>query len=136
MAKNLDLKSFIRNIPDFPKPGIMFRDITPLLANAEAFGESIRQFADHFRDEKPTAILAAEARGFIFAAPLALELGVSFVPFANRGKLPLIPMHFTMNWNMAATRWNCIPMRLAWETAYCWSTTYWPPAAPCRPARL
>lgn len=88
MAKNLDLKSFIRNVPDFPKPGIMFRDITPLLANAEAFGESIRQFADHFRDEKPTAILAAEARGFIFAAPLALELGASFVPIRKPGKLP------------------------------------------------
>lgn len=88
MATDLDLKTFIRNIPDFPKPGIMFRDITPLLASAEAFGETIRRMADHFRDEAPTAILAAEARGFIFAAPLALELGASFVPIRKPGKLP------------------------------------------------
>lgn len=88
MTAALDLKQFIRNIPDFPKPGIMFRDITPLLASAEAFGTTIQRMADHFRDAEPTAILAAEARGFIFAAPLALELGLSFVPIRKPGKLP------------------------------------------------
>jgi len=88
MSADLDLKQFIRNIPDFPKPGIMFRDITPLLASPEAFGESVRRMAEHFRDLKPTAVLAAEARGFIFAAPLALELGCSFVPIRKPGKLP------------------------------------------------
>ncbi len=88
MASELDLKQFIRNIPDFPKPGIMFRDITPLLASAAAFGESVRRMAEHYRAAEPTAILAAEARGFIFAAPLALELGASFVPIRKPGKLP------------------------------------------------
>lgn len=84
----MNLKEYIRNIPNFPKPGILFRDITPLLSDAQAFRHSIRQFASHFSDVKPTAILAAESRGFIFGAPLALELGVSFVPIRKPGKLP------------------------------------------------
>ena len=84
----MNLKDYIRNVPDFPKPGIMFRDITPLLAAPEAFRFAIKQFADRFRSAKPTAILAAESRGFIFAAPLALELGAAFVPVRKPGKLP------------------------------------------------
>jgi adenine phosphoribosyltransferase len=84
----LNLKDYIRNVPDFPKPGILFRDITPLLLHAPAFRHSIRQFADHFSAVKPTAILAAESRGFLFGAPLALELGIAFVPVRKPGKLP------------------------------------------------
>jgi adenine phosphoribosyltransferase len=83
-----DLKKFIRDIPDFPKPGILYRDITPLLASPEAFGEAIKQMAERFRDSSIDAIVAAEARGFIFAAPLALELNASFVPIRKPGKLP------------------------------------------------
>jgi len=88
MSAAIDLKQHIRSIKDFPKPGIMFRDITPLLGNAAVFREVIRRFADKYRDLKPTAILAAESRGFIFAAPLALELGAAFVPVRKPGKLP------------------------------------------------
>lgn len=84
----IDLKSFIRDIPDFPKPGILFRDITPLLAAAEAFRETIRRLAEPFRNRGISAIVAAEARGFIFAAPLALELNAGFVPVRKPGKLP------------------------------------------------
>lgn len=84
----MELKEFIRNVPDFPKPGILFRDITPLLSAPKAFGHVIRQFADRFRDARPTAIMAAESRGFIFGAPLALELGTAFVPVRKPGKLP------------------------------------------------
>ncbi|WP_029247809.1 adenine phosphoribosyltransferase [Schlesneria paludicola] len=84
----MNLKDYIRSVPNFPNPGIMFRDITPLLSAPEAFGFAIRQFADRFRAAKPTAILAAESRGFIFAAPLALELGAAFVPVRKPGKLP------------------------------------------------
>jgi adenine phosphoribosyltransferase len=84
----VDLKDYIRSVPDFPKPGIMFRDITPLLSAPEAFRDSIKQFADRYRAAKPTAILAAESRGFIFAAPLAIELGAAFVPVRKPGKLP------------------------------------------------
>ena len=83
-----DLKELIRGIPNFPKPGIMFRDITPLLADSTAFRECIRLMAEPYRDQSIKAILAAEARGFIFAAPLALELNASFVPVRKPGKLP------------------------------------------------
>ena len=84
----MQLTDYIRSIPDFPKPGILFRDITPLLASPAAFREAIRQLADHFRREGIEAVAAAEARGFLFAAPLALELGVGFVPVRKPGKLP------------------------------------------------
>ena len=84
----LELKQYIRDIADFPKPGILFRDITPLLATPEAFRECIRQMADQYRDQQIDTIVAAEARGFIFAAPLALELSTGFVPIRKPGKLP------------------------------------------------
>lgn len=83
-----DLKRFIRDIPDFPKPGILFRDITPLLADAAALQETVRQMADPYRGQKIDAVVAAEARGFIFAAPLAIELNAGFVPIRKPGKLP------------------------------------------------
>ena len=83
-----ELKACIRSIPDFPKPGIMFRDITPLLSNPAAFQSVIDQFAGHYQDAGVTAVVAAEARGFIFAAPLALTLGVRFIPVRKPGKLP------------------------------------------------
>jgi adenine phosphoribosyltransferase len=88
MTTTLDLKDHIRTIPDFPKPGINYRDITPLLAAPVAFQKVIDDFANHYRDKNVTAIVAAEARGFIFAAPLALELSVRFIPVRKPGKLP------------------------------------------------
>ena len=84
----LDLMKYIRDIPDFPKPGILFRDITPLLAAPEAFREVTRRMADQYRDASVDVIVAAEARGFIFAAPLAQELNAGFVPVRKPGKLP------------------------------------------------
>lgn len=84
----MNLADYVRSIPDFPKPGILFRDITPLLANGPALRETIRRLADHFRGRGIDVVGAAEARGFIFAAPLAMELGVGFVPFRKPGKLP------------------------------------------------
>jgi adenine phosphoribosyltransferase len=84
----LDLREYIRDIPDFPKPGIMFKDITPLLSDPAAFAGSIAQLRDHFASQKISVIAAAEARGFIFGAPLALELKAGFVPIRKPGKLP------------------------------------------------
>jgi adenine phosphoribosyltransferase len=84
----MDLKHYIRDIPDFPKPGILFRDITPLLAHPAAFREAIDRFARRFESDRIDVIAAAEARGFIFAAPLALRLNVGFVPIRKPGKLP------------------------------------------------
>jgi adenine phosphoribosyltransferase len=85
---SIDLTQHIRDIPDFPKPGIMFRDITPLLSNPEAFGASVDMFAEKYASQPIDVIIAAEARGFIFAAPLALKLNCAFVPIRKPGKLP------------------------------------------------
>jgi adenine phosphoribosyltransferase len=84
----MNLASYIRDIPDFPKPGILFKDITPLLTNPEAFQETIDRFTDHFQTHQIDAIAAAEARGFLFAAPLALVMKKPLVPLRKPGKLP------------------------------------------------
>ena len=84
----MNLKDYVRAIADFPKPGIMFRDITPMLKSADAMKEVIRQLAEPFRDAGVQSILAAEARGFVFGAPLAMELGCAFIPVRKPGKLP------------------------------------------------
>ena len=83
-----DLKKLIREVPDFPKPGILFRDITPLLADPTAFRAAIDLMAIYYRGKPIDAVAAAESRGFIFAAPLAIELGLGFVPIRKQGKLP------------------------------------------------
>jgi adenine phosphoribosyltransferase len=88
MNASLDLKQYIRDIPDFPKPGILFRDITPLLSSPDALRETVHRLAKPFRNQGITTVIAAEARGFIFAAPLALELNVGFTPIRKPGKLP------------------------------------------------
>ncbi|NQT15444.1 MAG: adenine phosphoribosyltransferase [Planctomycetes bacterium] len=87
-STDLDLTDHIRSIPDFPKPGILFRDITPLLASPRALRQSVHQLAERFRDRQIDVVAAAEARGFLFAAPLALELDAALVPIRKPGKLP------------------------------------------------
>ena len=82
------IKKSIRNIPNFPKPGIQFKDITTLLQNNDAFGETIDFFYNTFKDKKIDAIVGIESRGFIFAAPLSLKLGCNFVMARKPGKLP------------------------------------------------
>ena len=84
----MDLKPYIRDIPDFPQPGILFRDITPLLQDPNAFKFVIDRFADEYRDASLSAVVAIESRGFIFGAPLARNLGIPFVPVRKAGKLP------------------------------------------------
>jgi adenine phosphoribosyltransferase len=84
----MDLAQYIRNIPDFPKPGIQFKDITPLLACPEAFAHTIELLAEHCRGQAIDSVAAAEARGFLFAAPLALRLGKPLIPLRKPGKLP------------------------------------------------
>lgn len=83
-----DLKQHIRSIPDFPKPGILFRDITTLLQNPKAFRAAIDQLANRFRDHKIDKIVGIESRGFLTAAPLAYLLNAGFVPVRKKGKLP------------------------------------------------
>jgi len=83
-----DLKKYIRNIPDFPKKGILFRDITTLIGNKEKFKEVIDGLADRYADKKIDAVLAMESRGFIFGGALAYKLRAGFVPVRKKGKLP------------------------------------------------
>jgi adenine phosphoribosyltransferase len=84
----MDLRPYIRSIPDFPKPGIMFRDITPLLRDARAFKEAIHRMAEPYRKGTVDVVVGAESRGFIFGAAMALVLDVGFVPVRKKGKLP------------------------------------------------
>lgn len=82
------MKSQIRDVPDFPKPGILFKDITPLLAHPEAFEACLALLADRVRDLEANAIVGMESRGFIFGAALAARLHLPFVPARKPGKLP------------------------------------------------
>jgi len=83
-----DLAAFVRDIPDFPKPGILFKDIMPLLADADAFRTAVDELADWARPRSPQLVLGAEARGFILGGALAHELGAGFVAARKPGKLP------------------------------------------------
>ena len=82
------LEAAIRNVPDFPKPGIQFKDITPVLGNAALFAGSINLLADHHADAGIDAVVGIDARGFIFAAAAALQINAAFVPIRKKGKLP------------------------------------------------
>jgi len=84
----LDLKSRVRDIPDFPKKGILFRDITTLLKDAEAFQKVVDKFSAYYEDEAVDHVVGIESRGFILGAPLAYTLGAGFVPVRKPGKLP------------------------------------------------
>jgi len=84
----MDLESYIRDIPDFPKEGVIFKDITPLVASPEAFAEAIDRLAEPYMNAGVTRVLGAEARGFILGGALACRMGAGFVPARKPGKLP------------------------------------------------
>ncbi len=86
------LKRHIRDVPDFPKPGIMFRDITPILRSPDAFSTAIVALSELALVERPSAIIGIESRGFLFGAPVALALKVPFIPVRKPGKLPAARM--------------------------------------------
>lgn len=93
----MDLASFIRDIPDWPKAGVVFKDITPLLADPEGFRTAIDAMADAYADAGVTKVMGAEARGFIFAGALAYKMGAGFIPARKPGKLP---------WNTSAIEYD------------------------------
>src|SRR4051794_921136 len=84
----LDLSSFIRDIPDFPRPGVVFKDFTPLLADHAAFSATVHQLIASFEDQRIDRVCGVEARGFILAAPVAYQFGAGFTPVRKAGKLP------------------------------------------------
>ncbi|UCG52978.1 MAG: adenine phosphoribosyltransferase [Candidatus Latescibacterota bacterium] len=83
-----ELKEHIRDIPDFPKPGILFRDITPLLLDPKAYRQTVDILRNRYEDQKIDKIVAVESRGFLFASPIAYQLGAGFIPLRKPGKLP------------------------------------------------
>ena len=101
------LERCIRTVPDFPIPGIQFRDITPVLANPTLMMQITESFAISVAEVEPTAIAGPEARGFIFGPLLAAKLDCPFIPIRNPGNYPLIPFLWLMNSNMEQTRWKC-----------------------------
>lgn len=84
----LDLDAFVRDVPDFPKPGIMFKDISPLLQDATAFSTAIDRLVAHYRPLDLDYVVGIESRGFLVGAPLAYHLGKGFIPVRKPGKLP------------------------------------------------
>lgn len=88
MIKKIDLQNSIRNIPDFPKPGILFRDITTLLQDKQAFKHAVDTLTEKFKHKKIDVVVAVEARGFILGGAIAHKLGVGFIPVRKKGKLP------------------------------------------------
>ena len=84
----MNLTDYIRDIPDFPRPGIVFKDITPLLAEPRAFQQAIQLLCRHYEGQQIESIAAAEARGFLFAAPMALLMKRPLIPLRKPGKLP------------------------------------------------
>jgi len=90
-----ELRARIRDVPDFPLPGILFRDITPILQHPASFRACVDLFVHHFKDMDIDCFAGIESRGFLFAAPVALELGAAFVPVRKAGKLPAAKLHRT-----------------------------------------
>ena len=97
-----DLKSLVRTIPDYPKPGIMFRDITTLLGDAQGFKSVIAQMAEPYRTQPIDAVAGIEARGFILGGAVADRLGCGFIPIRKKGKLPhkTIGMEYTLEYGV------------------------------------
>ncbi len=84
----MDIEKYITEVPDFPKKGILFYDITPLMGNPQAYRNAISEMGKLIKSFSPTKIMAAESRGFFFGPPIAIELGLPFVPIRKKGKLP------------------------------------------------
>ena len=82
------LRRTIRDVKDFPKPGIVFKDVTPVLLDAKLFGQAVELMASQYRDERISRVVSIESRGFLFGAPIALALGAGLVPIRKPGKLP------------------------------------------------
>lgn len=96
----MDLKQFIADIPDFPKPGILFRDITPLMGNGAAFMYATEQMYEFAKSKGAEVVVGPEARGFIFGCPVATRLGVGFIPVRKPGKLPreTVSFHYDLEY--------------------------------------
>jgi len=92
MKRELDLDKYVRKVPDFPKKGILYYDITSILAQPEAFQYCVESMVEIYKDKDIDAVAAIEARGFLFAAPFAYQMGIPLIPIRKKGKLPGITL--------------------------------------------
>ncbi len=106
-----DLKAAIRTIPDYPKPGIMFRDITTLLGNARAFRRAVDELVQPWAGGKVDKVAGIEARGFIIGGAVAHQVSAGFVPIRKKGKLPTPPSASPIRSNTASMKWKSTRMR-------------------------
>jgi adenine phosphoribosyltransferase len=111
------LKSLIRDVPDFPKPGVVFKDITPLLATPAARRQVVEAIAKHYADRGIDALAAVEARGFIFGTLLAQELNVPFIPVRKSGKLPYKKIHeeYELEYGRASIEMHTDAVKKGWR---------------------
>lgn len=111
------VKAALREVKDYPKPGIIFKDITPVLAQPALMRDAVRKIADAFRDSKPDAIAACEARGFIFGSILAVELGCAFIPVRKAGKLPYktLQQEYALEYGTATLEMHVDALRPGWK---------------------
>jgi adenine phosphoribosyltransferase len=117
MAIAQALKSLIRAVPNFPKPGIIFQDITPLLGNPLARRQVVELVAGHYRDQRIDALAAVEARGFIFGTLIAQELGIPFIPVRKSGRLPYKKIHqdYSLEYGTATIEMHSDAIRKGWR---------------------
>ena len=122
------LKAKIRQVPDFPEPGILYYDITTLLRDPVALAEVLDGLTEPFRDQQIDLVVGIESRGFILGAAVADRLRAGFVPVRKPGKLPArtIQQSYALEYGSEA-------LEIHWDSAYSSSTTYWRPAAPHAP---
>ena len=111
------LKSLVRDVIDFPSPGIIFKDITPLLANPEARRQVVEIISAHYQNTGIEAVAAVEARGFIFGALIAQELNVPFIPIRKSGKLPFTKIHesYSLEYGMASIEMHSDSVKSDWK---------------------
>ncbi len=105
-----DLKSKIRDVPDFPKPGVVFKDITPLLADAQAFRSALDLLGDRYQGQGVDVVVGVEARGFIVGSALAYKLGAGHVIIRKAVSSPLRPIGRSISWSTARTHWKSMRM--------------------------
>ena len=117
-----DLKASVRTIPDYPKPGIMFRDITTLLGNARAFRRAVDELVQPWAGSKIDKVAGIEARGFILGGAVAHQVSAGFVPIRKKGSCRTSGSRSPIHWNTASTRWRCTRTRWRRATASFWWT--------------
>ena len=125
MAETIDLASHIRDIPDFPKPGIVFKDVMPLFGDAEALHGAVDQLAEWAEPRRPDVILGAEARGFVLGAALAYKLGCGFVAARKPGKLPYktVSAQYALEYGVDSLELHVDALKggaRSWCTTTCW----------------